>query len=38
MLKKLLFLNIFNEKCTKSSESAELTWATEADDSSKFLW
>ena len=37
-VQKLLFLSIFNQKCTKSSEPAELTQAREANDSSKFLY
>ena len=36
-VQKPLFLSIFNEKFTKSSEPAVLTYAREANDSSKFL-
>ena len=34
---KTFFLRIFNEKCTKSSDPAELLYAREPIDSSKFF-
>ena len=36
-VKKPLFLSIFDEKFTKSSEPGELSWAREHYDTSKFF-
>ena len=35
---KKLFLSIFDEKCTKSTEPAELTYAKKANDHLNFLY